>query len=160
MRNYKNTILLMIIATATQLTSCSKSDLATTLPAATLSADGFNWTQNGGTTVMTGFTPFFVTQGHSLFVQNSTGGILFEFNFNSLVPATNVLGGPTFNSGAVFYVDYQFAGVTNTNKFEPSAGTCTIVSNVNGKISGTFTASGSQGTISSIQGTFNNITVQ
>ncbi|MBC7494678.1 MAG: hypothetical protein H7221_06680, partial [Flavobacterium sp.] len=62
--------------------------------------------------------------------------------------------------GAVFYVDYEFAGVTNTNKFVPSAGTCTIVSNVNGKISGTFTASGSQGTISSIQGTFNNITVQ
>jgi hypothetical protein len=160
MKTIKNTLLLLAFATATLFTSCSKSDSAaatTTTPAA---ADGFTWTENGGTTVMTGYTPYFVTQGHSLFVQNATGGVLFEFNFNSLAPATNVLGGITFNPGAVFYVDYQFVGVTNINKFVPTSGTCIIASNANGKISGTFTASGSTGTISSIKGTFNNITVQ
>jgi hypothetical protein len=104
MKTIKNTLLLLAFATATLFTSCSKSDSAaatTTTPAA---ADGFTWTENGGTTVMTGYTPYFVTQGHSLFVQNATGGVLFEFNFNSLAPATNVLGGITFNPGAVFYV--------------------------------------------------------
>lgn len=162
MKNFKKSILLLAFATATLFTSCSKSDptpAVVTPPAATV-VDGFTWTENGGTNVMKGYTPFFVTQGHSLFVQNATGGQLFEFNFNSLAPATNVLGGATYNPGAVFYVDYQFVGVTNTNKFEPTSGTCIIASNANGKISGTFTASGSAGTIASIKGTFNNITVQ
>lgn len=162
MKTNKNIILLLVVAITMLITSCSKSDPApavVTSPATT-TADGFTWTENGGTTVMTGFTPYFVTQGHTLFVQNSTGGQLFEFNFNSLAPATNVLGGPTYNPGAVFYVDYQFVGVTSTNKFVPTAGTCIIANNANGKISGTFTASGSSGTISSIKGTFNNISVQ
>lgn len=159
MKNLKCTILLLAFATATLLISCSKSDpAASTTP--TTTADGFTWTENGGTTIMTGYTPHFVTQGHTMFVQNATGATLFEFNFNSIDPATNTLGGATYNPGAVFYVDYQFVGVTNTNKFVPTSGTCIIASNIDGKISGTFTASGSAGTISSIKGSFNNITVR
>ena len=156
----KNTILVLAVAITTLITSCSKSDPTPAVAPVATVVDGFTWTENGGTTVMTGYTPFFVNQGHSLFVQNSAGGVLFEFNFNSLALATNVLGGATYNPGSVFYVDYQFVGVTNINKFVPTSGTCIIASNYNGKISGTFTASGSSGTISSIKGTFNNITVQ
>lgn len=155
----KFSIILTLVITAI-FSSCSTSN-PTPTPAVTTNPDGFTWTQNGETTARTGFTPFFVNQGHSLFVQNSAGTVLFEFNFNSLAPATNNLAamGVTGN-GAQFFIDYQFAGVTSTNRFLPSAGTCIITSNANGKISGTFTASGSTGSISSVQGTFKNITVQ
>ncbi len=159
MKNLKLAAIVLLTSVTTILSSCSKSDPTPAAPpAAAVAPDGFTWTENGGTTVMTGATPFFVTQGHSLFVQNATGGVLFEFNFNSLAPATFVYS--TSFSPGTFFVDYQFAGVTSTNRFVPTSGTCIIASNANGKISGTFTASGSAGTISSIKGAFNNINVQ
>ncbi|MBC7642264.1 MAG: hypothetical protein H7174_07995 [Flavobacterium sp.] len=142
-------LLAFAFATATLFTSCSKSDPT---PAATV-ADGFTWTENGGTNVITGYTPTFYNSSNVLRANNTTGNSLLIFSLSA-----HTIG--TYNIGATNSVEYFFPGFTINNSFTPSSGSLIIVSNTNGKISGTFTASGSQGTISSIQGTFNNVTVQ
>ena len=154
MKHAKTIFSILAIVSVVIFSSCNKASTTTAPTAST--ADGFTWTENGGTTVKTGFTPFFLTQSHSLFVQDAAGasaGVLFEFSLTTFVVGT-------YNLGPNYYVDFSFPGHTSSNKFDPNAGSFVITSNANGKISGTFIATGSAGTISSVKGNFNNITVQ
>ena len=155
MKHAKAIFSILAIVSALIFSSCNKSNTEISTPPAS-TADGFTWTENGGTTVKVGFTPFFLAQSHSLFVQDAAGasaGVLFEFSLTTLAVGT-------YNLGPNYYVDFLFPGHTTSNKFDPKAGSIIISSNANGKISGMFTATGSAGTISSVKGNFNNITIQ
>ena len=67
MKHAKAIFFILPIVSVVIFSSCNKSNTEiSTAPAST--ADGFTWTENGGTTVKRGFMPFFFAQSHSLFV--------------------------------------------------------------------------------------------
>ena len=57
--------------------SCSSSDDG---PNTTPTAEGFTWTENGGTTIQTGLNPRFSTQFNTFIVEDQSGATLFEIN--------------------------------------------------------------------------------
>ena len=150
MKNLKTTISIVVISLITIFTSCKKTSTSDPTPAV-VTADGFTYSENGSSTIKQGFQPSFLPQSHSLFVYTSaapSAAILFEFSLTTLAVGTYNLG-PNYN------IDYP----ANPG-FNPTAGSFIITSNANDKISGTFTSSGSAGSISAVKGTFNNITIQ
>ena len=117
---------------------------------ATSSTAGFNWRENSTTVpVKTAGSSEVRTQYKSIFAftgTTATSGTLFEFNLTGVSPATYTIGGSN-----AFY----FSGNTAT----PASGEVVITSNANGKASGTFKATWSSGTITSVYGTFTDIPV-
>ena len=149
MKTIKKTIFLLAFATATLLASCSKSDPAAATTPTT--ADGFSWTENGGTTVKTA-TAFYVTSQNNLYAKNTAGVDIFEITTKNTIAGTYVLGD---NFSVI-----QYSGVSPV--YNPPTGKIVITSNTSGKMSGTFEGSGTAVgcPLTSIKGTFNNITVQ
>ena len=117
---------------------------------ATSSTAGFTWRENSTTApVKTAGSSEVRTQYKSIFAftgTTATSGTLFEFNLTGVSPATYTVG-----SSNAFY----FSGNTAT----PASGEVVITSNANGKASGTFKATWSSGTITSVYGTFTDIPV-
>lgn len=117
---------------------------------ATSSTAGFTWRENSTTVpVKTAGSSEVRTQYKSIFAftgTTATSGTLFEFNLTGVSPATYTIGGSN-----AFY----FSGNTAT----PASGEVVITSNANGKASGTFKATWSSGTITSVYGTFTDIPV-
>lgn len=118
---------------------------------ATSSTAGFTWRENSTTApVKTAGSSEVRTQYKSIFAftgTTATSGTLFEFNLTGVSPATYTIGGSN-----AFY----FSGNTAT----PASGEVVITSNANGKASGTFKATWSNGTITSVYGTFTDIPVK
>ncbi len=140
-------VLALVLITVT-FSSCSKDDddsSATPTP----TTNGFQWTENGGTTVKTAAAATFSTQFKTLIASDAGGSTVFEINLTDSTLATYTIGG----ANAVTYV-----GVSPL--FVADAGNVTITTNASGKISGTFQATGAaSGGITSVMGTFTNITV-
>ena len=145
MKNTKTIFSILVIWCVVIFSSCNKTDAISSIPPV-VAADGFTWTENGGTIIKTGSTPFFLTQSHNQFVQDSAGTTARVSIESSLI--TFVVG--TYNLGPNYYVDFLFSGHTASNKFDSKSDSIIIASDVNSKISGTFTATGPAGTISSI----------
>jgi hypothetical protein len=127
--------------------SCSKDDdSSTSIPAVT---DGFKWTENGGTTVLTAANATFNTGFKSLIATDASGATVFEINLDGTAPATYTIGG----ANAITH-----AGVSPF--FIVDSGNVIVTANASGKISGTFQGTGmASGGITSVAGTFTNITV-
>lgn len=136
--------LIAVILFTVIFSSCSSSDDDSNTTPAT---DGFTWTENGGSSLQTGLNPRFSAQYNTFIVENSSGTTLFEINLNEGIAGTYSLG----SNYAIYY-----GGSTN---FVPTAGSLIITSNANNKISGTFSATGSTGTVTSVTGTFTNVVV-
>ena len=150
MKNLKTTISIVAISLITIFTSCKKTSTSDPTPAV-VTADGFTYSENRSTTIKQGFQPSLLSQSHSLFVYNSVASsatILFEFSLTTLAVGI-------YNLGPNYSIDYP-----SNPSYNPNAGSFIITSNANGKISGTFTSSGSAGSISAVKGTFNNIPIQ
>ncbi len=151
MKSIKKLVLVLAVATATIFSSCSKSDPT---PAATITStalDGFSWTENGGTTVKTA-TAFYVTSQNNLYANNAAGVTIFEITTKNTITGTYIIGD---NFSVI-----QYTGVSPL--YNPPTGKIIITSNTGGKMSGTFEGSGTSSgcPLTSIKGTFNNITVQ
>ena len=149
MKNFKKTILLLAFATATIFSSCSKSEpAATSAPAA--AANGFTWTENGGSTILTCDNPNANAQGKTIFAIRS-GNTIFEINLSSLAVGTYPV---TNNINVITYIP-NAAGF-----FNATSGSIIITANANNKLSGTFTGTGSGNGITSVKGQFTNIPIQ
>jgi glutamate 5-kinase len=130
------------------VTSCSKDDANATTPIAP--ANGFTWTENGGTTVKTASIASFTTQYKTIFAKNDPVQTLFEINLSAATPATYTIDGSTV----------ALAYVVNSQVFMASSGSVIITANANGKMTGTFQATGTTtGGVSSVKGSFTNIDV-
>ena len=131
--------------------SCSDNDDITVTPVVPIAADGFRWTENGTVTVLTVDNPYVNGQFNSIFAVRS-GTTIYEINLTATTPATYTLGGSSLNS--LFY--------NNTNastSFSPTSGSVIITSNTNNKLTGTFTATGTGGGVTSVSGSFKNIVI-
>ncbi len=151
MKSLKITILLLAVAMATIFSSCSKSDPTPAVAPAVTAPDGFSWTENGGTTVKTA-TAIYVTSQNNLYAKNAAGVDIFEITTKNTIVGTYVLGD---NFSVI-----QYTGLTP--QYTPPTGKIVITSNTGGKMSGTFEGTGTSVgcPLTSIKGTFNNITVQ
>lgn len=152
MKALKNTILLLTCITI-MFTSCSKSDSspAVVTPVATVAADGFTWTENGGTSVLTVDNPYANLQGKTIFAIRS-GNTIYEINLTALAVGTYTIANGTNN--VITYIP-------NANGFfNATSGSVIITANANNKISGTFTGTGSGNGITSVKGQFTNIPIQ
>jgi len=90
------------------------------------------------------------TQYKSIFAftgATATSGTVFEFNLSGLSPATYPV-----NATNAFYF--------NGNTATPATGEVVITANANGKASGTFKATWTTGTVTSVYGTFTDIPVK
>ena len=140
-----------LIATMMFFFTACRSDDNTNNSTATSTTAGFTWRENSTTApVKTAGSSEVRTQYKSIFAftgTTATSGTLFEFNLTGVSPATYTIGGSN-----AFY----FSGNTAT----PASGEVVITSNANGKASGTFKATWSNGTITSVYGTFTDIPVK
>lgn len=140
-------VLALILITVT-FSSCSKDDndsSSTPTPA----TNGFKWTENGGTTVKTAASATFSTQYKTLIAKDASNATVFEINLDGTTPATYTVGA----TNAITY-----AGVNPF--FVVSTGNVIITTNASDKVSGTFQGTGTAaGGITSVTGTFTNITV-
>lgn len=142
---YLRTLLVLSVL----LISCDRNEDSGTdsTPQATA---GFTWRENSTSAPMkTAGSSEVRTQYKSIFAftgTTATSGTLFEINLTAVSPATYTIG-----SSNAFY----FSGNTAT----PASGEVVITSNANGKASGTFKATWSSGTITSVYGTFEDIPV-
>ena len=137
----------MIAMAAILFVGCSKNNdpVKEDAPGTT---NGFTWKENGGSTLQTATNATFSTQYKTL-IASTAAGTVFEINLSGTTPATY-----TLNSSNVI----TYAKVTPF--FVPTTGNVIITTNASGKISGTFQGSGTTVSgISSVSGTFTNITV-
>ena len=131
------------------MTGCERdSEPGSTTPPASA---GFTWRENsttaplktaGSSEVRTQYTSIFAFTGAT-----ATSGTLFEFNLSGLAPATYPV-----NATNAFYF--------NGNTATPATGEVVITANANGKASGTFKATWTSGTVTSVYGTFTDIPVK
>lgn len=130
--------------------SCSNDDdNATSTPTPTPTPNGFQWTENGGTTIKTAASATFTTGFKTLIASDASGNTVFEINLDGTVPATYTVG----SGNAITY-----AGVTPF--FTVDSGNIVVTANASNKISGTFQGTGvASSGITSVTGTFTNITV-
>lgn len=141
--------LLPLLATILFLTTACRSssdDPQTPQP----QNSGFFWHENSpGADMKTAGSSEVRTQYNSIFAFNgatATSGTVFEINLTAVTPGTYTIGG-----GNSFYF--------NGNTATPSGGQVIITSNAGGKASGSFTATWTSGTITSVYGTFTDIPV-
>jgi hypothetical protein len=141
-------LVLALVIFTVAFSSCSKDDddsSATPTP----TGDGFSWTENGGTTVNTAASATFSTQFKTLIAKDASNATVFEINLDGITPATYTVGA----TNAITY-----AGVSPF--FIADAGNVIITTNASDKVSGTFQGTGTAaGGITSVTGTFTNITV-
>jgi hypothetical protein len=143
----------MIALLAITSISCSKNDdpVAPVVPIVPVAANGFTWTQNGNTTVLTVDNPYVNGQFKSIFAVRA-GVTIYEINLTAITPGTYALGGTSSNS-----LFYNNTGASTS--FSPTSGSVIITANVNNKLTGTFTATGTGDGTTSVSGSFTNITI-
>lgn len=146
----KITILVLIAFLAISTFSCSNNDDDVTAPIVTPTVNGFTWTDSNSTNVQTVNNPYATAQYKTIFAKNTGGATVFEINLTSLAVGTYSLA----SANALYYKN-----ATMSASFSPTSGTVTITANANNKLSGTFTATGTGGGITSVTGQFTNITV-
>lgn len=127
------------------ITSCSSDDGSS--KGGNTQTDGFSWKENGGA-VKTTTKATFSTQYKTFMVKDDAGAPLFEINLNGTTAATYPIG----NSVAFTYI-------ASNPFYIATAGNIIITANSGGKVSGTFTTTGSGSGITSIEGTFTNVEV-
>lgn len=138
-----------LVLFAITISSCSKDDDSSSSSTPIPLSDGFKWKENGGTTEKTAASATFSTQYKTLIALDSAGATVFEINLNGTVPAT-------YTIDATNVITY--AGVNPF--FIVDTGNVIILTNANNKVSGTFQGTGiSTSSITSVSGTFTNITV-
>ncbi len=145
-----SSLLLIALFTITSF-SCSKNEDAPPTPTVPLAGNGFRWTENGGATEQTVNNPYASNQYKTIFATNTGAGTVYEINLTSIAPATYDI----MASGNAFY--YKSASMSAA--FVPTSGSVVITTNANNKLSGTFTATGSGGGVTSVSGSFTNIVI-
>ncbi len=141
----------MIAFLALTSISCSNDD--DEAPAATsLATDGFRWTDSSGATIQTVDNPYVNGSFNSIFAVRS-GATIYEINLTSLAVGTYTLGGTSLNS-----LFYNSTGSLSTSFF-PTSGSVIITANAANKLTGTFTATGTGGGVTTVSGSFTNITI-
>jgi hypothetical protein len=132
------------------LSSCSNDDSGT--PASTTpTSEGFTWSENGNTTVLTLNNPYASAQYKTIFALRS-GLTIYEINLTSFAPGTYSFAGTT---NAIYYNNNGSSG-----SFSATGGSVIITANANNKLSGTFTATGSGNGVTSLSGQFTQIKIQ
>ncbi len=135
----------LIALIAVSLVACKKDDKE---PETTNSANGFTWTENGGSTAQTATAATFST-GYKTLIATGAAGTVFEINLTGTTPGTYTLG----SGNAITYTKV-------TPYFTPTTGNVIITTNSGGKISGTFQGGGTATAgITAVAGTFTDITV-
>ena len=131
--------------------SCSNDDdnAQAATPAAT---DGFRWTDSSGSTVQTVDNPYVNGSFNTIFAVRS-GATIYEINLTSTAVGTYALGGASLNA-----LYYNSTGALPTS-FNPTSGSVVITANANNKLTGTFTATGTGGGVTSVSGSFTNIVI-
>ena len=138
---------LMVLLTLL-FTSCSSEDDTTSNTNAT---SGFSWRENSSTAPEknAASADFKI---NTLRAYDAQKNMLFEINLmKGSSVGTYTIDGDYVKGTAVYYLG---------DSFNATSGTLKVTANANGKMSGTFEASGSGKTISKIYGTFNDIPVQ
>lgn len=115
--------------------------------------DGFFYSENGSTTMLTVDSPYASNQFKSIFATDNSNTII-EINLTSIA-----VGSYTIDNNANFF-SYLKPGASGI--WSGSAGTVTITANANNKLSGSFSISSGSGItgVNTISGTFTNITIQ
>jgi len=126
-------------------TSCSSDDGNTTGGGTT--TNGFSWKENGGA-LKTATVATFSTQYKTFMVKDAANALVFEINLDGTSAATYSIG----NSNA-------FAYTAVNPYYVATGGNVVITSNSAGKVSGTFTTTGTGGGVTAIEGTFTNVEV-
>lgn len=147
----KLSVLVIIALLAITSISCSKSEDATTNVVPPNATDGFIWTENGNTTVLTVDNPYVNGQFKSIFALRS-GVTIYELNLTSIAVGTYPLSATSANS--LFYNNSAAS-----TSFSPTSGSVIITTNANNKLTGTFTATGTGAGVSSVSGSFTNIVI-
>ena len=131
--------------------SCSKDDdnqLQTPLnPVAT---NGFVWSINGETATKNTTVANYNLQGTAMNLFATPSGTVFEINLTGSTTGTYALG----NGNALYY---NFSATENLTN--PTSGSVTITSFNDNKVSGSFTVTGTGTGVTSISGTFTNISL-
>ncbi|RYY84914.1 MAG: hypothetical protein EOO15_18285 [Chitinophagaceae bacterium] len=138
-------IALFAIVLAT-LASCKKSSETTNNN--TPGASGFTWTEGSGAAI-TADSAYFTAAFNTLIVWKQGLGKHIEINLSAGTPATY-----NFSSGNAFTL------ITGGSSYAASGGSLTVSSNANGKISGTFSTSGSGASLTAVTGSFTDIPVR
>jgi hypothetical protein len=142
--------LLLFFSVLMVATSCSNDDdSSNSNPNPT---NGFTWTDSADTSTQTVDTPYASAQFFSVFAVQQ-GATIYEINLTSLAVGSYSLASASGNS-----LYYNKTGNLPTG-FSPSSGTVTITANANNKLSGTFSATGSGGGVTTVTGQFTNITI-
>jgi hypothetical protein len=148
----KITIFFLAALFSLSITSCTNGDnnsSSNNTPAT--GADGFTWTDSSGATVQTVNNPYASSQYKTIFATITSGSTVYEINLTSIAVGTYNLSA----SGNALY--YKNAAMSTA--FSPTSGTVVITANASNKLSGTFTATGSGGGITSVSGQFKNIVI-
>jgi hypothetical protein len=130
--------------------SCTNEDTSILPIIPSIGADGFTWIDSSGATLQTVDNPYASTQYKSIFAVGS-GATVYEINLTSIAVGTYSL---TASGNALYYKNASM-----TTPFSPALGTVIITANANNKLSGTFTATGTGGGITTVAGQFKNIVV-
>lgn len=149
----KLTSLVLIALLAITSVSCSDNDDVAVAPASTapVAGDGFRWTDSSGSTVQTVNNPYANNTFKTIFATNTGGGTVYEINLTSIGVGTY----DVMASGNAFY----YKSTTMSAAFVPTSGSVVITANANNKLTGTFTATGSGGGVTSVSGSFTNIVI-
>ena len=144
--------LLLIALFAITSVSCSDNgDVTTTPPVTPVASDGFKWTDSSSSTEQTVNNPYASNQYKTIFATNTGGSTVYEINLTSIAVGTY----DVMASGNAFY----YRSTTMSSPFNPTSGSVTITANANNKLTGTFTATGSGGGVTSVSGSFTNIVI-
>jgi hypothetical protein len=130
--------------------SCSKNDDNAASSKSNQITDGFTWTENAVTTILTVNNPYATAQYKSIFALRQ-GVTIYEINLTSLAVGTYPIGA----NNSMFYNNNG----STTGNFSPTSGSVIITANANNKLSGTFTATGSGNGVTTVSGQFNNIVI-
>lgn len=148
----KTIIKTLILSAVVLLSSCSKSEDNSSNNATPTPADGFYYSENGSTTMTAATSAYASNQFKSIFALNGSN-TAFEINLTSIAVGTYTIN----SSNALAYIKPG-----GSQLWSASAGTITITSNANNKLTGTFNATTGSGItgVNSVSGTFTNITIQ
>lgn len=150
MKKLSSLLLIMLLA-VTSFSCSDNDDDAIVMPVST-SSNGFKWTDSSGSTVQTVDNPYANGSFKSIFAVRS-GATIYEINLTSIAVGTYSLAGGTGNA-----LYYNSTGTLPTG-FSPTSGSVVITANADNKLTGTFTATGTGGGVTSVTGSFKNITI-
>ena len=128
------------------LTTMSCSTPTSSITSSPEEIDGFTYTESGGSALISGRNARFSNLTKTLLVDSREGGLVFEITLNNTTAGTYALG-------TAFAISHK------TKTFAPNAGSFTITQNADGKMSGSFVATGSPNPLTALNASFRNIPV-